>query len=175
MDLRQFSDSTYLTLAMLLFVLNVLPLLEFFTAFSYFSKKIRTTFMVFLVAILCGAVPVGLSILVNVVYSDTVSYSRQESINTFHIVLSLLFPSATSVLILYNIVQIYELCSELDTCQPEEQDLLTLIRDPHIFVLLLASIFQTFFFWVLIHMMDIAEDRGNPYRLFQNQRRRMVS
>ncbi len=169
MPVKQFEHSAYLAMTNMLLCLNMLPVLEFFTTFSYLFGKIRTTFNVFLIAVLCGAFPVGMTMFPDVL-EDANEKSRHE-LHGFQVVLGFLFPPSVSFLSTYNVFRLYELCREQDDCEPENEYFTRLLQESQVFFLIVASFLHVIIWWILIQMMDIAEDRGNPYRLFQNVER----
>lgn len=171
MPVKQFQLTPFMAVSMILLSLNIIPVLQFFTTFSYLFHKVRTTFNIYLIAVFCGVAPVGLTIVMSEFYSERQEqvYEEQDNIFGFQVFLALMFPPAVSILSLYNISQIYSLCEESDACILEDQTLLKLVQNEKVYLLLIASGFQPCFWWILVQMMDIAEDRGNPYRLFQNE------
>ncbi len=164
LPVKQFQYHAYLGMTNILLCLNIIPLLLFFTTFSYLFSKIRTTFNVFLIAVVCGALPIGLTMLLD----ELPEADSKKQVYGFQVFLGFCFPPSVSFLILYNIFQLYELCHETDNCKPEEMKMNALLQESRIFFLILASVLQYIIWWICIQMMDIAEDRGNPYRLFQN-------
>ena len=89
--------------------------------------------------------------------------------NTAQLVVTYLFPPVVPYMSLYAIDKKYSQCQLSDSCNPEDLEVLEMLRSSDVVFILVASIVQTILWWILIHMVDIAEDGGNPYRLFQKE------
>ena len=146
-----------------------------------------------MIATACGALPSGLLILPQIqeLYGGAfevkgqfwvhfwalhtqVLLQNRDKVDAAQLVVTYLFPPAVPYMSLHAIDKKYSSCVLSDTCDPEQLKLLDMFRSSDVLFLLAASIVQTIFWWILIQMVDIAEDRGNPYRLFQKEEEEIV-